>query len=54
MDCFAGTSTTGEGVLRVGGGRRYIGYELNLEYAMQSNVRLNKTVNDLVIQGLAA
>ena len=54
IDCFAGTSTTGEGVLRVGGGRRYIGYELNMGYAMQSNVRLKKTVNDLESQGLAA
>lgn len=54
IDCFAGTSTTGEGVLRVGEGRRYIGYELNLEYAMQSNVRLKKTANDLESQGLAA
>jgi site-specific DNA-methyltransferase (adenine-specific) len=54
VDCFAGTSTTGEGVLRVGGGRRYIGYELNLEFAMQSNVRLKKTANDLDCQGLAA
>ena len=54
IDCFAGTSTTGEGVLRVGGGRRYIGYELNLEFAMQSNVRLKKTANDLDCQGLAA
>lgn len=54
IDCFSGTSTTGEAVLRVGGGRRYIGYELNLEYAMQSNVRLKKTVNELECQGLAA
>jgi len=54
VDCFAGTSTTGEGVLRVGGGRRYIGYELNLEFAMQSNVRLKKTATELDFQGLAA
>ena len=54
VDCFSGTATTGEAVLRVGGGRRYIGYELNLEYCMQANVRLRKTANDLESQGLAA
>lgn len=54
LDCFSGTGTTGEAVLRVGGGRRYIGYEINEEYQMQANVRLKETVRDLESQGIAA
>ena len=47
LDCFSGTGTTGEAVLRVGGGRRYIGYELNLDFAMQANVRLTKATMEI-------
>jgi DNA modification methylase len=54
LDCFSGTGTTGEAVLRVGGGRRYIGYEINEDYQMQANVRLKETIRDLESQGIAA
>jgi site-specific DNA-methyltransferase (adenine-specific) len=54
LDIFSGTATTGEAVLRVGGGRRYIGYELNEDYLIQSKVRLWRAVNELESQGLAA
>jgi DNA modification methylase len=54
LDVFSGTGTTGEAVLRVGGGRRYIGYELNKDYLIQSKVRMLQGVNHIENQGLAA
>ena len=54
LDVFSGTGTTGEAVLRVGGGRRYIGYELNEDYMIQSKVRLLQTVDSLMNPGFAA
>ena len=54
LDVFSGTGTTGEAVLRVGGGRRYIGYELNKDYLIQSKVRMLQGVNHIENQGFAA
>jgi len=54
LDVFSGTGTTGEAVLRVGGGRRYIGYELNEDYLIQSKVRLGRAVKELENDELAA
>ena len=54
LDVFSGTGTTGEAVLRVGSGRRYIGYELNKDYLIQSKVRLGLAVQELESDELAA
>lgn len=54
LDVFSGTGTTGEAVLRVGGGRRYIGYELNKDFLIQSKVRLGRAMQELESDELAA
>jgi adenine-specific DNA-methyltransferase len=40
LDPYSGTASTGEAALIAG--RRYIGYEINNEYALSSLVRLER------------
>ena len=44
LDCFAGTSVTGEFARR--NNRKFIGYELNPQYIVASEVRLSATVEN--------
>ncbi|GAP68727.1 DNA modification methylase [Bacteroidales bacterium 6E] len=44
LDCFAGTSVTGEFARR--NNRKFIGYELNPQYIIASEVRLSATVKN--------
>ena len=44
LDCFAGTSVTGEFARRIN--RKYIGYELNPQYIIASEVRLSATLEN--------
>lgn len=42
LDNFNGTSVTGYGVMKLGQGRSYIGYELSPEYMVASKIRLSE------------
>lgn len=52
LDCHNGTGTSGESALLLG--RNYIGYELNPEFIMASEVRLSKYLSDTEILEHAA
>ena len=42
LDNFSGTSTTGQGVMELGQGRCFVGYEPSPEYMVASKIRLSE------------
>jgi DNA modification methylase len=45
LDNFSGTSTTGQGVMELGQGRCFVGYEPSPEYMVASKIRLSEYQN---------
>jgi DNA modification methylase len=45
LDNFSGTSTTGQGVMELGQGRYFVGYEPSPEYIVASKIRLSEYQN---------
>jgi DNA modification methylase len=44
LDPFCGTGTTGQGAFL--SGRKFVGYELNPQFVMATEVRMNKMIYD--------